>query len=391
MRKLVVAPDAFMKLERTIGRFNVFDVLRSSDHELRHSNMLAWLLDPTENHGFGELFLRRWMMLVLHDADRPEVIDPVMVDTKPFKQVRVVREWSRLDVLVEITLANDLQWVIGIENKVNSRQGNDQLLKYRAEVEREYPDAKRVLLFLTRHAEQPNDKEYIPTTYQTVQQALETCLGHASGELQEGPGYLIHQYNTLLKERFIDNDEAITLAKEIYKAHGTALDYLFSQRPDRTKEVTDLLKHRLIEEDKKGELVFVHATKGLLTYVPKAWDLAQNKEAGRWYSAAFEVRVQETNAVLAAQLRPSAKDQEWRKEVLSLMKQEKFPSDNKTSAPEQWFTFYRQSLDKSLKQELSATEVADRIWKKFQEERKSAMYRKVVDVMIPLIKKLPTT
>ena len=38
--------------------FNAFDVLRYSDYEIRHSNVLAWLLTPGETHGVGAAFLR---------------------------------------------------------------------------------------------------------------------------------------------------------------------------------------------------------------------------------------------------------------------------------------------------------------------------------------------
>ena len=39
--------------------FNAFDVLRYSDYEIRHSNVLAWLLTPGGTHGVGDAFLRR--------------------------------------------------------------------------------------------------------------------------------------------------------------------------------------------------------------------------------------------------------------------------------------------------------------------------------------------
>ena len=40
------------------GKFNLFDVLKVSRTEIRHSNMLAWLMDPNENHGLGDAFLK---------------------------------------------------------------------------------------------------------------------------------------------------------------------------------------------------------------------------------------------------------------------------------------------------------------------------------------------
>ena len=35
-------------------KFNPFDVLRYADYEIRHSNVLAWLLQPGESHGLQD-------------------------------------------------------------------------------------------------------------------------------------------------------------------------------------------------------------------------------------------------------------------------------------------------------------------------------------------------
>ena len=49
--------------------FNPFDVLQVADVEIRHSNVLAWLLAPDGTHGIGGRFLRA---LVEHLMPRPE-------------------------------------------------------------------------------------------------------------------------------------------------------------------------------------------------------------------------------------------------------------------------------------------------------------------------------
>jgi hypothetical protein len=44
---------------------NIFDVLKVTNAEIRHSNILAWLLDPNENHGIGDSFLKEFIMNVM--------------------------------------------------------------------------------------------------------------------------------------------------------------------------------------------------------------------------------------------------------------------------------------------------------------------------------------
>ena len=53
--------DILDKLDGYMNKFNVFDVLRISKMEIRHSNMLAWLLNPKETHGLGDTFLRKFL------------------------------------------------------------------------------------------------------------------------------------------------------------------------------------------------------------------------------------------------------------------------------------------------------------------------------------------
>ena len=38
------------------GKFDMFKVMGASRSELTHSNVLAWLLNPQESHGFGNKF-----------------------------------------------------------------------------------------------------------------------------------------------------------------------------------------------------------------------------------------------------------------------------------------------------------------------------------------------
>ena len=49
-------------LKRSI-EFNIFKVLKLEDFEIRHSNFLAWLLDPSENHELKDEFLKKFLAL----------------------------------------------------------------------------------------------------------------------------------------------------------------------------------------------------------------------------------------------------------------------------------------------------------------------------------------
>ena len=47
--------------------FNIFDCLKLTRAEIRHSNFLAWLLDPSETHGFDDYFLKKFLKHVIRN------------------------------------------------------------------------------------------------------------------------------------------------------------------------------------------------------------------------------------------------------------------------------------------------------------------------------------
>ena len=59
-RALLADPD-FDKIELELRTPNIFQILNISRAEIRHSNFLAWLLDPNETHGLGNLFLIKFL------------------------------------------------------------------------------------------------------------------------------------------------------------------------------------------------------------------------------------------------------------------------------------------------------------------------------------------
>src|SRR5437016_8926688 len=68
LERFVVDNDDLLTLESLIGRFNIFDALAISQAEIRHSNFLAFILDPAESHGQGQLFLKAVLMDLLKAA-----------------------------------------------------------------------------------------------------------------------------------------------------------------------------------------------------------------------------------------------------------------------------------------------------------------------------------
>lgn len=108
--------------------FNTFDVLQYADYEIRHSNVLAWLLRPGDTHGIGARFLR-WF--VDHVNGRLPAEDSVRVLETSFEQanVDVWRERDYVDITIRFKREKCL---IAVENKLESASSDHlgQVMSY---------------------------------------------------------------------------------------------------------------------------------------------------------------------------------------------------------------------------------------------------------------------
>jgi hypothetical protein len=120
LEQFVVENDDLLALESRIARFNIFDALGITRVEIRHSNFLAFILDPAESHGQGQLFLKAVLLDILKSAapgSRP--ISPIDLDGIDLRGVEVMREWRNIDLLVTF---KEPRFAIAIENKIDSRE-----------------------------------------------------------------------------------------------------------------------------------------------------------------------------------------------------------------------------------------------------------------------------
>lgn len=397
LRNFVRDGEPLRQLEQHLSRFNVFEVLRSVDHELRHSNMLAWMFDPAANHGLGDRLLRRWLMEVYDAAEKDGFemdLDPVDIDTTPFHTVQVYREWNHVDVVIDIGTKDHGQWVIAIENKVNAGQGDGQLARYRNALDAGFPQAsKRLLVFLTKYGGSPEDEAFLPVRYDTVEKALAGALVELKGRIAPGPEYLLNEYHTILKDHFMANSENIDLAIRIYKQHKQALDFIFDNKPDLINEVTALLLAKLEEQGKALGIQPLYHNRGQLFFIPDSWDLAGNRTSDKWAKTRFILRFwDEKNTALLAQLGPEVEDLGDRTKVLDLANEKKFKhSSSKHKVPAQWFMFLKEPITGVTYAESDAHTLADDIWEKFMNKLKSSNYLEVRDSMVPILKQFPDT
>jgi hypothetical protein len=122
--------------------FNVLSRCGLTDDEVRHSDIIAWLLDETESHGHRRLFFNAFMELCGYDLPDKNV---------PYSTRTELSGWeSRVDVAVY----RKWEFVLFIENKTVSDEGKGQLNREHRDLQRlgkalRVPNNRRYAVFLT--------------------------------------------------------------------------------------------------------------------------------------------------------------------------------------------------------------------------------------------------
>jgi hypothetical protein len=131
-----------------------------------HSDMLAWLLDPSGWHGVGDRFARAFAHAALEECGL-EVRSPLNV-------VDVRREFSTgrgpVDILLRVRNGHG-RVALGVENKIDSPESNDQLDRYATGLATCFPDETVALMFLTPDGREPQAVPACPfacVPYRTV-------------------------------------------------------------------------------------------------------------------------------------------------------------------------------------------------------------------------------
>ena len=235
------------QLDPYISRVNIFDILGIVKTEIRHSNMLAWLFDPNESHGLGDLFVRRFINCVIrnnagiYDPGEWFFIDHDSVSVHREMYRRSARNGKRsfLDIVLFFSdkrKDSDQKYLIAIENKIDSSEGEDQTTIYRELLEKEYGAThKHMYIYLTPSEEEPEDDAWATISYGPVQQILEEITEHYSDKMNETAGILVKNYLEIIRSNIM-NDKLVELCNQIYSDHKEALDLIFEYKFDEDTE-----------------------------------------------------------------------------------------------------------------------------------------------------------
>lgn len=215
--------------------FNPFRVLKVEKRELRHTTTLAWLLDPRENHGLGDQFLRGFLKSVCEAAGDHTLLSyetdndaaarvHAELQMQKIKGDRIIPDFDndgdfdasangtgergkrRIDVLVE-----GQGWAVAVEAKIRASESNGQLDDYRRTIHAwAHETGRKLLLVYLTIDEQGFERDgWVNAQWSTaVAQPLRTVLdaSGASAQLGEQQHAFLASYLDILSDIADDDD-----------------------------------------------------------------------------------------------------------------------------------------------------------------------------------------
>ena len=172
--------EFFMELQRAVREtnspdaFSILDVLGVGADEVRHSCILAWLINPKSRHGRGAEFLGAFLEAA-----------SISVDEDVLHDCRIFTEYPGQESIIDIMVCAQGRFLLFIENKILSPEGPDQLNREHRDLLRlavalriPLPGIHGVFLTPTGVLPRTGDRQFwIPLSYGTLADRFEMAAG----------------------------------------------------------------------------------------------------------------------------------------------------------------------------------------------------------------------
>lgn len=276
IEEFVLDINSLDRISRKAGKFNPFETLGLVNNEIKHSNVLAWLFDPNENHGIDEIVLKKFIQYIAKKY--PEYHDVIKLSLMDLSDVYVRREWKHIDLIV---VSEKNRFVLVIENKIWCKESKHQLSDYKNKVINDYKSYDDIIyIFLTPEGLQSSNPDvWLSMNYSEIIEVIQRSISLKTDEISSDVNTFVNQYITILRRYIVGQSDLEKICKEIYYKHKKALDLIYEFRPDQYSEVNRILLEIIKEDDR---LIEEQSSKTLIRFVPKALEKANPRNCEGW-------------------------------------------------------------------------------------------------------------
>lgn len=251
LKQFLLDIECLEELSPWTNKLNIFDVLKITRTEIRHSNMLSWLFDANENHGLGDKFISLFMHALVsnNQIQSTQIFEYLLSD---FYSFSVYREWKNIDLLL---VSHKEKIVIAIENKVGSHEHDNQLCRYRNQIIQNFSDYHQLFIYLTPDGESPSDNvNWYIFTYCDIADILEKICENSN--LNVDTNLLIQNYIAIIRRDIVEDKQLIEICNKIYNKHKQALDLIYDNIIVDESGIDKIISSVLQKLSQEGKVVY---------------------------------------------------------------------------------------------------------------------------------------
>ena len=268
LEKFIINNQDLEALEAKISQFNIFEAVGMVRQEIKHSNFIQFLLNPSEKHRLGDLLLKKLLITILSHAEEAP-LDSVDIAVSNFSDAEIRREWKNIDLLI-YSPANS--FVCVIENKVDAIESSHQLGTYEDVVAKEFPSYKKMFVFLTKEGSAASRPGWISFDYGAIADVIETVCNERRSSLTNDIDIVIRHYVDLVRRHIMSESDIAELCRKIYKQHRQAIDLIYEHRPDMRSDIEDFVEQIIQEFAQQEHFEKDSIDKRWIRVAPKEWD-----------------------------------------------------------------------------------------------------------------------
>lgn len=240
------ADEEFLSgINEEISSPNIFEILHATRNEIRHSYLLAWLLDPIQTHGLGDAMLREFLRIVQEKAsDEKRVALAHVLETK-LDDVYVQREKAHIDILAT---SEKSQFALLVENKTFTSEHDDQLLRYLEYAKDAFPNKEIICIYLTPFGDASSDPDnWQAMSYKDLVNAVDAVRKRKAEEIDGDVSVILKHFSSNIKTNLLGEGDLREMCRSFYKRHRLALDAVFKYVYDPVEVVCDIIQEWLEE------------------------------------------------------------------------------------------------------------------------------------------------
>ena len=373
--------DGIGQIESHLSGFNIFEAIGHTRREERHSDFLAFLLDPSGTHNLGAEFLSRLIEKIIKTCQREERTRTcTKIVPKDFGRCKVEREHhfpdgGRIDVLC-VDQRN--KFLLAIENKIDSNEHSNQLERYRKNLEAEYHDYNCLLVYLAPKTVDPLNVHWVGVGYNDICSIVKDIIEKYKQELDRAISITLEHYAQMLGRHIVIDNSLVKKADEAYRKHKAAIDFILDRKIKKQVKIKDFVVSRLAE--KYPEIKVIRKDNGHINFVPESWkhiEIFETESTEKWagsdksfsnrYCLRFEIRNYRQKISMAIVIGPNGCES-LRKKILDLCCSEPniFPKAKQSNKP--YITLYEEVLvGKEILAGIATKEVESEYNKKFRQ------------------------